>query len=111
MRKNRSERLLVGGLVEPFALGGSAPTNRIKEGQSDAVLTAGLPAKFFAMENLIAMTSWALGGFLSEYGFTLDRYLFASVPYWSPMTAAARTDATALMYGDGGIIDNYHLVS
>jgi len=99
--------ILVGGFVEPFAVGSAAPSMGLGD-QSSGILQVPMPKEKFTLATAIGESSWFPGAFLSSVHL-LD-LLGDSIDYWSP-AAAANPRQSSMYMGDGGDLENVGLIS
>ena len=104
----------VGGLLEPFGFGGLAPPPAaLPAGVTSGLLALpSLPPQPFALEN----ATFASSNFPAEALATLEIPIrsWVATPlatgYWSPAAAAAPPAAEPFLLGDGGNVENIHLI-
>jgi len=99
--------LLVGGFVEPHAVGSAAPAAGLGEA-STGTLQVPKPAQPFTLATAIGESSWFPGAFLAT--FHLLDLLGDTISYWSP-AAAADPFMSEMYVGDGGDLENIGIIS
>lgn len=97
-----------GGSIEPFGFGGADPS---EIGVSIRVVELSPPTRACTTDFIAGTSSAAPAGVLEELpGFTHLRDLTPAAPYWplreGPLPAAQDFDV-----GDGGVLENYGLIS
>ena len=101
------QTVLVGGLIEPHAVGSEAPAYGLGANLS-GILRVPSPPKHFSLSRAIGESSWFPGAFLATVHIV--DLLGDSIDYWSP--AEAQTPRQTDMYiGDGGDLENIGLMS
>jgi hypothetical protein len=118
--KGQQETMLLGGLMDTFALGSTGPKNSLADGVLEGVL---YNATLFGndtgttAEDIAGMSSWALADFVSTL-LPEVKALDITMPYWVPLssmhTGLAQSSPptnTQTNFGDGGCSDNLNLAS
>ena len=97
--------LPVGGLIEPFAVGGEAPRSGLRRGLTESVLPLPAPAAGpFPLATALAASSFFPGdveGWLSK---DIADKLGFKLPLWPSAEPSPRT--TDMLIGDGGLCEN-----
>jgi hypothetical protein len=97
-----------GGAIEPFGFGGADPR---EIGASVRVVELSPPTRGCTTEFIAGTSSAAPAGVLEELpGFTALRELTPEAPYW-PLRVGLLPAAQDFDVGDGGVLENYGLIS
>jgi len=100
-----STTLLTGGFVENVAF--------LEEAPSDGIPTDGITVKVpfanlnYSVKNIAGVSSFAPGDVLAHLGSVTD-YLGIVFNYWTPFQSSPPT--YSVVAGDGGIVENVHLI-
>ena len=99
-----------GGFVEPFAFGGPAPTSIPSGGTVDVPV----PAQPYRLTDASGSSSAAFAGFVEQqhlWGLLGGPTgLSPEALYW-PFVERTTPPATNCLFGDGGVLENYGLIS
>jgi hypothetical protein len=100
-----------GGALEPFGCGGAAPHELGPGNQDVCVVELLAPIRACTTEFIVGTSSVAPAGMLEELpGFTDLRDLAPEAPHW-PVREGPVPAAQAFDFGDGGVLENYGLIS
>lgn len=98
---------LGGGFIEPFGAGGEGPTEIGPSG----FVELSPPIRAYTTDFIVGTSSAAPAGILEELpGFTHLRDLTPDAPYW-PVRHGAVPGTRLFDVGDGGVLENYGLIS
>ena len=107
----------VGGLVESFAFGSTKPpaaSGLLPAGSASGLLRVPLPPRPFALENATTASSYFPAEAWAELGpRALQRTFDFVTGYWSPAAGAINPsdgDSAQTILGDGGDLENIHLI-
>jgi hypothetical protein len=108
----------VGGYIEPFAFGGTAPADGLPVGATGGILEVPKPSLNFSVAVAAGDSSFAPGSVLAEDFLKISSeldLLGMTLPYWSPASehpAKESIDGAAQdnVYADGGIVNNLAMI-
>jgi hypothetical protein len=108
-RRGESVTLEVGGgSIEPFGFGGVDPSEIVA---ASCVVELAPPTRACTTDFIAGTSSAAPAGVLEELpGFTALRELTPEAPYW-PVREGSLPGAQDFDVGDGGVLENYGLIS
>ncbi len=99
-----------GGFVEPFAFGGPAPASA----PSGMTVNLPAPARPYSLADASGTSSAAFAGFVEQHHlfglFSSTCGLSPEAPYW-PVTDFSGQPMANFAFGDGGVLENYGLIS
>eukprot|EP00940_MAST-03C_sp_MAST-3C-sp2_P000347 g347.t1 len=109
-----SAPVTVGGSVESFAFGGSAPSSALLPANApDGILDMPIPEKTLTLQRAIATGGWAPGAFIGTHWILPNSIAAIEWPYWSPAASspsAIDQDSEIFTLADGGCFENIHLI-
>ena len=113
--------LPVGGLLEPFAVGGKPPARALgPSSPASALLQVPAPPTKFALANAVAASSFFPGDVEGWLSRATAKELGLTLPFWapadsgeqeSPTVEAAVPRETLMLIGDGGLSENTDMTS
>jgi hypothetical protein len=99
-----------GGFVEPFAYGGPAPA----EVPQNDLVSLSIPSRPWTLADASGISGSAFAGFVEEehiWGLLDDTDKLAPEALYWPFTTTSTSETTDFAFGDGGVMENYGLLS
>ena len=102
----------VGGLVEPFAFGGSfAPVNGLATGVTSGTLSVPDSALVADVGMAAASSSWAVGCSVAASDNALSQAAVGKLNYYAPSAEHPADDFDVFLLGDGAGVSNTNIIS